>query len=39
MQKRYSKKFKETLIDFYNSGQSVTELSKEYNIASTTIYK
>ncbi|MBM7545021.1 transposase [Weissella beninensis] len=39
MQKRYSKEFKETLIDFYNSGQSVTQLSKEYSVSPVTIYK
>ena len=33
MQKRYSKEFKETLIAFYHSGQSVTQLSKEYDVA------
>ena len=39
MQKRYSKEFKETLIAFYNAGQSVTQLSKEYDVAPATIYK
>lgn len=39
MQKRYSKEFKETLIAFYHSGQSVTQLSKEYDVAPATIYK
>ncbi|MCW8520093.1 transposase, partial [Streptococcus macedonicus] len=39
MQKRYSKEFKETLIDFYHSGQSVTQLSKEYSVSPATIYK
>ena len=38
MQKRYSKEFKETLIAFYHSGQSVTQLSKEYDVAPATIY-
>ncbi|CEF52341.1 Transposase [Lactococcus garvieae] len=33
MKKRYSKEFKETLIAFYHSGQSVTQLSKEYDVA------
>ncbi|MCE2072743.1 hypothetical protein GPU94_07580 [Streptococcus thermophilus] len=28
-----SKEFKETLIAFYHSGQSVTQLSKEYDVA------
>ncbi len=39
MQKRYSKEFKETLIAFYHSGQSVTQMSKEYDVAPATIYK
>ena len=39
MQKRYSQEFKETLIDFYHSGQSVIQLSKEYGVAPATIYK
>ena len=39
MQKRYSQEFKENLIDFYHSGQSVTQLSKEYDVAPATIYK
>lgn len=39
MKKRYSKEFKETLIAFYRSGQSVTQLSKEYDVAPATIYK
>ncbi|MDM7654713.1 transposase, partial [Lactococcus cremoris] len=39
MQKRYSKEFKETLIALYHSGQSVTQLSKEYDVAPATIYK
>ena len=39
MQKGYSKEFKETLIALYHSGQSVTQLSKEYDVAPATIYK
>ena len=39
MKKCYSKEFKETLITFYHSGQSVTQLSKEYDVAPATIYK
>lgn len=38
MQKRYSKEFKETLIDFYHSWESFTQLSKEYGVVPTTIY-
>jgi transposase len=37
MTKRYSKDFKETIIDLYQTGQSVTHLSKEYGIAPATI--
>lgn len=39
MQKRYSKEFKETLVDLYHSGQSVTLLSQEYEVAPAAIYK
>ena len=39
MQKRYSQEFKDTLLDLYHSGQSVTQLSKEYGVAPATIYK
>ena len=39
MQKRYSQEFKDTLLDFYHSGQSVTQLSKEYGVTPATIYK
>ncbi|MCO4654463.1 transposase [Streptococcus infantarius subsp. infantarius] len=39
MKKRYSKEFKETLIAFYHSGQSITQLSKEYDVSPVTIYK
>jgi len=39
MQKRYSQEFKDTLLDFYHSRQSVTQLSKEYGVAPATIYK
>ncbi|MDR7697797.1 hypothetical protein [Lactococcus lactis] len=35
--KRYSQEFKETLIDFYHSGQSVTQLSKEYGLQGKTV--
>ena len=39
MQKRYLQEFKGALLDFYHSGQSVTQLSKEYGVAPATIYK
>lgn len=39
MQKRYSKDFKETIVDLYQTGQSVAHLAKEYSISPATIYK
>lgn len=39
MTKRYSKEFKETIVDLYEAGQPVTHLSKEYGISPATIYK
>ena len=39
MTKRYPKDFKETIIGLYQTGQSVTHLSKEYGIAPASIYK
>ena len=39
MQKRYSQEFKDTLLDFYHSGQSVTQISKKCCVAPATIYK
>ncbi len=39
MQKRYLQEFKGALLDFYHSGQSVTQLTKEYGVAPATIYK
>ncbi|EQC95781.1 hypothetical protein FNJ53_13530 [Lactococcus lactis] len=37
MQKSYSQEFKDTLLDFYHSGQSVTQLSKEYGLQGKTV--
>jgi len=39
MQKRYDEDFKKTLVELYQSGQNVIDLSKEYGVASTTLYK
>lgn len=36
---KYDQTFKETLVDLYQTGQSVLELSKEYGINAGTIYK
>ena len=39
MTKTYDIDFKKTLVDLYQSGQSVTSLSKEFKVAATTLYK
>ena len=39
MVKRYEQSFKETLVELYDSGQSVPSLSSKYGIAQTTLYK
>ncbi|MDD3999536.1 MAG: transposase [Bacilli bacterium] len=36
---RYSNDFKQQIYELYNSGQSVTKLSREYGIPNGTIYK
>lgn len=36
---RYSEEFKQQLVDLYNSGSSVSYLSREYGVANVTIYK
>lgn len=38
MVKRYEQAFKETLVELYDSGQSVPSISSEYGIAQTTLY-
>lgn len=35
----YDQTFKETLVDLYQAGQSILELSKEYGVNASTIYK
>lgn len=36
---RYTEDFKQQIVDLYKSGQSVLELSREYGVATVTIYK
>jgi transposase len=36
---RYSNEFKQQLVELFQSGQSVTKLSREYGIPTGTIYK
>ena len=36
--KQYNEEFKKTIIDLYNSGSSVANLSKEYGVSVPTIY-
>ena len=36
--KRYNEEFKITIVDLYNSGSSVANLSKEYDVSTPTIY-
>ena len=38
MRESYTKDFIQTIIDLYNSGKSVTDLSIEYGIKKVTIY-
>nr|WP_088350782.1 IS3 family transposase [Ureibacillus massiliensis] len=38
-QKRYNQEFKQTVIELYHSGTSVSELSSEYGVSEVTIYK
>lgn len=36
-QKRYTNEFKNTIVELYNSGKSLAELSSEYAISKSTI--
>ena len=36
---RYSDECKQQIVDLYNSGQPVLELSREYGVSTVTIYK
>ena len=38
MAQKFSNDFKQTIVDLYNSGKGVTELSREYGISIPTIY-
>ena len=38
MTQKFSNDFKQTIVDLYNSGKGVTELSREYGISIPTIY-
>ncbi|MGK0465800.1 MAG: transposase, partial [Clostridium sp.] len=35
-QKQYTDEFKNTLVELYNSGKSLADLSREYGIAKST---
>ena len=36
-QKRYTKEYKDTIIELYNTGKNLTDLSSEYGISKSTI--
>ena len=36
---RYTEEFKQQMLDLYQSGSSVSYLSREYGVSSVTIYK
>lgn len=36
---RYTDEFKQQIVDLYNSGSSAADLSREYGVATVTIYK
>lgn len=36
-QKQYTEEFKNTIVELYNSGKSLTELSSEYALSKSTI--
>lgn len=38
-QKRYNQEFKQTIVELYRSGTSVSDLSSEYGVSEVTIYK
>ena len=38
-QKRYNQEFKQTIVELYRSGTSMSDLSREYGVFEVTIYK
>ncbi|QGG51472.1 transposase [Lysinibacillus pakistanensis] len=38
-QKRFNKEFKQTVVELYHSGTTVSQLSNEYGVSEVTIYK
>jgi len=38
-QKRYNQEFKQTVVELYNAGTPVSQLSSEYGVSEVTIYK
>jgi len=36
-QRKYTEEFKNTIVELYNSGKSLTELSSEYGVSKSTI--
>ncbi|WP_269085735.1 transposase [Neobacillus mesonae] len=38
-QKRYNQEFKQTVVELYGSGTTVSQLSSEYGVSEVTIYK
>lgn len=39
MSQKYTKEFKETIVQLHESGKPISELVKEYGVANQTIYK
>lgn len=39
MSQKYTKEFKETIVQLHEAGQSVSDLVKEYRVANQTIYR
>lgn len=37
VQKQYTDEFKKTLVELYNSGKSLADLSREYDISKSTV--
>ncbi|UII55913.1 transposase [Cytobacillus spongiae] len=37
-QKRYNQEFKQTIVELYRSGTSVSNLNREYGVSEVTIY-